>query len=303
MKNKYNNKGFTLVELIVVIVIILILGAVLVPNVLKYVSHAQKARCASDCHSLQVAYASSYVESNEVNLSSNDSFKTIMNQALVSCGNGDANILETASGLNISGFCNSGVITAIRDKDGRVSLTCNVHGGSDNAGEESSDTTGATTQANDFIAAMQIWLKDRGNIFANSANNNKSDFYKEYYQEHPEAVQMSEEYKQKLNALSDFNPTLKKDPLYWWTYPVTDSTGKVLYTVTYANKVSDSSYWYGSTTQRGGIGGGYVVIVNGKSYYRSNNGNTVNPGNVNSLYQTEDALEDALKANGYRILE
>ena len=46
------NLGFTLVELVVVVVIILILAAVLVPNVVKYVSQAQKANCQSDASSI-----------------------------------------------------------------------------------------------------------------------------------------------------------------------------------------------------------------------------------------------------------
>ena len=44
LRSKLNEKkGFTLVELIVVIVIIMVLASVLVPNVMKYVSSAKQA--------------------------------------------------------------------------------------------------------------------------------------------------------------------------------------------------------------------------------------------------------------------
>lgn len=41
-----NRKGFSLVELIVVIVIMLILAAVMVPNVMKYIHQAREAKLA-----------------------------------------------------------------------------------------------------------------------------------------------------------------------------------------------------------------------------------------------------------------
>lgn len=43
-----NKKGFTLVELIVVIVIILILAAVLIPNVMRYISSARESAFQSE---------------------------------------------------------------------------------------------------------------------------------------------------------------------------------------------------------------------------------------------------------------
>lgn len=47
-KKAKNKKGFTMVELIVVIVIILVLSAVLVPTVLKYIDKAAQANTKAD---------------------------------------------------------------------------------------------------------------------------------------------------------------------------------------------------------------------------------------------------------------
>lgn len=43
---RHNRKGFSLVELIVVIVIMLVLAAVMVPNVMKYIGQAREAKLA-----------------------------------------------------------------------------------------------------------------------------------------------------------------------------------------------------------------------------------------------------------------
>ena len=47
-----NKKGFTMVELIVVIVIILVLAGAMVPSLMKYVENAKKANCKADAATL-----------------------------------------------------------------------------------------------------------------------------------------------------------------------------------------------------------------------------------------------------------
>lgn len=69
LRNKFKNKkGFTLVELIVVIVIILVLSAVLVPSVLKYIERANQANCKADAATvlvqLQADVADHYATNN-----------------------------------------------------------------------------------------------------------------------------------------------------------------------------------------------------------------------------------------------
>ena len=51
-----NNKGFTLVELIVVIVIILVLSALLVPSVNRYIKQARKAVCANQRQEMKMQF-------------------------------------------------------------------------------------------------------------------------------------------------------------------------------------------------------------------------------------------------------
>jgi prepilin-type N-terminal cleavage/methylation domain-containing protein len=58
---KLDNKGFTLVELIIVIAIIAVLAAVLAPQYIKYVERSREAADANNCaemlHAVQVAAA------------------------------------------------------------------------------------------------------------------------------------------------------------------------------------------------------------------------------------------------------
>ncbi len=59
---KMNNKGFTLVELIVVLVILAILAAVLVPTLLGYIDRAKSEKDYSTAQSIRVACQSAIAE-------------------------------------------------------------------------------------------------------------------------------------------------------------------------------------------------------------------------------------------------
>lgn len=55
MKKDYRNKGFTLVEMIVVIVIIGILLAILVPGMFKYIQKAKEQQAIVECRAVVTA--------------------------------------------------------------------------------------------------------------------------------------------------------------------------------------------------------------------------------------------------------
>ena len=64
MMKKSNKKGFTLVELIVVIAIMAILAAVLVPTVTSKIKDANESKAKSNCSSIANAIQSAVVSAN-----------------------------------------------------------------------------------------------------------------------------------------------------------------------------------------------------------------------------------------------
>lgn len=58
-----NKKGFTMVELIVVIVIILVLAGALVPSLMKYMDSAKEANCKADAATVLAQLQADYVAS------------------------------------------------------------------------------------------------------------------------------------------------------------------------------------------------------------------------------------------------
>lgn len=116
MRVRKNKRGFTLIELIVVVAIIAILIALIVPNVIRHVEKTQQVTCLGNIASLQREYYMEVVSGGDAD------YQAAWARAVDADGG-------ELSGNSLAGICpGGGDMTVLLADDGTVSLTCSIHG-------------------------------------------------------------------------------------------------------------------------------------------------------------------------------
>ena len=92
MKKDYRNKGFTLVEMIVVIVIIGILLAILVPGMFKYIQKAKEQQAIVECRAVVTAAQTLALEQYGKNIFDSNTFYSKNKDAIIQSAQVDGTI-------------------------------------------------------------------------------------------------------------------------------------------------------------------------------------------------------------------
>lgn len=141
-RNRMKNNGFTLVELIVVLVILAILAAILVPALLGYIDRSKAANCLINKNALVKAATSLYVEDygKKKTIVDDETFDAYLAPRIASlCENA-----KSSDGtLQFTDVCNQGGIITLHvssytKRPFTITATCSVHDDGESANSSGS---------------------------------------------------------------------------------------------------------------------------------------------------------------------
>ncbi|MDD3222784.1 MAG: prepilin-type N-terminal cleavage/methylation domain-containing protein [Clostridia bacterium] len=142
-EKNYDNKGFSLVELIIVVAIMAILIGIIAPSFTHYIDKSKRATCATNCHSLKVDLSSSYAEGT---LSDEDISKISLSP------DND----YTYEGSNCT--CPSGGTIYATSTNGAIEVRCTYH----DDGQPNTGGTGTASWTNETMQNIVAAIKSKG---------------------------------------------------------------------------------------------------------------------------------------------
>ena len=119
---RHGEKGFTLVQLLVVLSIIGVMAAVVVPNVGKFIGRGRTEAYAAELHNVQIATMALLAESTAAELDASSCGTAQSDMDLVTIDSGTLVLSTFLTGLNADGTVKTGC-TYTFAQDGAVSQT------------------------------------------------------------------------------------------------------------------------------------------------------------------------------------
>lgn len=185
MKKDYRNKGFTLVEMIVVIVIIGILLAILVPGMFKYIQKAKEQQAIVECHSVVTATQTLSYELYSNDLFIPDTFctsenkKIILTDADVDGLINDIKFTLNSAQVSYLSYTTSSSITVVYDINNSSVYT--IMDGSQNTTTMDSRTDYAKNEYQKIVSDNSLY--GQGKPFHNAHDALKDSFFNSAYSE------------------------------------------------------------------------------------------------------------------------
>ena len=118
------NKGFSMVELIIVIAIMMVLAGVLAPMLLKYIKKSKEAHCVNNREAIKSEFDAQCAEGN-VDLDNNEEVEKVLNDVLARLNYEPA---DTGNNTFYCGCKEKGVISYKIVNGQILDLECSVHG-------------------------------------------------------------------------------------------------------------------------------------------------------------------------------